>query len=455
MSSSFIGSKIAIITKSQCRYVGTIIGIDAQASSILLGNVKCFGTENRAGNFSNNQIAGTLVPIMQFANSDIEDLKIVDEEQIVDGQPKQQQQQQSSYPMSVLSSPPMPPPPPQKQSSIHDDPAIVSAVISTSNKDLPISSRLVNDLHQLKLSDDQHLKNLSKTEESRLRTDSGELGASWSLLSSSQWNNNTKSSSQQQQPSSNKSKFFDDFSLNTTDQLQSNRSQQRWPSNTHSTQTSRHQDSHYNEQEDDSGLPVRQPFFSNDRNYSQQQQQQQQNRYQNGNIYHQQRYFHNNNNNNNRRIQMNNYQRRPGDGNRETFHDNGNIYDDDFDFETNNRKFNKLISEDEFKEQSESSNQFLNFKHDSNLTNDYEPIYDKKKSFFDNIALEDTSNVSAPMYNYSRNQDTFGNDRNQRQKYRGNSSGGYRRSNYNNYRQQQRNDDFYYRQNNNGYHYRN
>ena len=26
MSSNFIGSKIAIITKSQCRYVGTIIG---------------------------------------------------------------------------------------------------------------------------------------------------------------------------------------------------------------------------------------------------------------------------------------------------------------------------------------------------------------------------------------------------------------------------------------------
>lgn len=26
MSSSFIGSKIAVITKSQCRYVGTIIG---------------------------------------------------------------------------------------------------------------------------------------------------------------------------------------------------------------------------------------------------------------------------------------------------------------------------------------------------------------------------------------------------------------------------------------------
>ncbi|CAF2585093.1 unnamed protein product [Rotaria sp. Silwood2] len=445
MSSSFIGSKIAIITKSQCRYVGTIIGIDSQASSILLGNVQCFGTENRGGNFSNNQIAGTIVPIMQFANSDIEDLKIVDEEQTVESQ----QQKSSSYSMPILSSPP-PPPPPQKQSSIHDDPAVVSAVISsTSNKDLSISNRLAHDLHRLNLSDDQHSKNLSKTEESRLRTSSGELAPSWPLLSSSKWENN-KSSSQQQ--SGNKSKFFDDFSLNTTEQLQSNRSQQRWPSNTHSTQTSRHQDNHFNEQEDDNnGLPVRQPFFSNDRNYSQHYQQQ--NRYQNGNIQqHQQRYFYNN-----RRTQMNNQPRRPGDGNnRETFNDNGNIYDDEFDFETNNRKFNKLTSEDEFKEQTELPNQFLHSKNDSNSTNDYEPIYDKKKSFFDHINLDDTSNVSGPMYNHFRNQDTFGNDRNQRQKYRGNFSGGYRRSNPNNYRQQQqRNDDFYYRQNDNGYHYRN
>ncbi|CAF1303221.1 unnamed protein product [Rotaria sordida] len=440
MSSSFIGSKIAIITKSQCRYVGTIIGIDAQASSILLGNVQCFGTENRGGNFSNNQMAGTIVPIMQFANSDIEDLKIVEDEKMIENQ--SQQQQHSSYSMPILSSPPVRAPPPlQKQPSIHDDPAIVSAVISTSNKDLSMSNRLMQSLHQLNLSDEQ-----SKTEESRRRSDSGELGTSWSLLSPSKWENNKSSSQQQQQQQSgNKSKFFDAFSLNTNDQLQSNRSQHQWPLNTHSTQTSRRQNSHYNEQEDDnSGLPVRQPFFSNDRTYSQQPQQ---NRYQNGNIQNQQRYFHNN-----RRIHMNNQQRRPGEGyNRETFHDNGNIYDDDFDFETNNRKFNKLISEDEFKEQSESSNQLFHSKQNSDLTSDYEPIYDKKKSFFDNIALEDASNVSAPMYNHVRNQDTFGNDRNQRQKYRGN----YRRSNHNNYRQQQRNDDFYYRQNNNGYHYRN
>jgi len=166
-------------------------------------------------------------------------------------------------------------------------------------------------------------------------------------------------------------------------------------------------------------------------------------------MHNQQRYFHNN-----RRPQMNNQQRRPGGGgNRETFYDNGNNYDDDFDFETSNRKFNKIASEDEFKQQSESPNEFLYSMNDSSLTTEYEPIYDKKKSFFDNITLDDTSDVQGPMYNRSRNQDTFGNDRNQRQRYRG--GGGYRRSN-NNYRQQQQqgNENFYYRQNNNGYHYR-
>lgn len=292
--------------------------------------------------------------------------------------------------------------------------------------------------------------------ESRLLTDSGEIGQPWSFLSSSKLDN-TKSSSQQQQQqqpqqSGSKSKFFDDFSKNTNEPLQSNRfQQQRWQPNTNSTQqTSRRQDFYNNEKNDESELPVRQPFFSNDRPFPQQQYQQ--NRYQNGNMQYQQRYFHNN-----RHMPRNNQQRRGGDSNRETFNDNGNSYDDEFDFESNNRKFNKLASEDEFKEQVELPDPVLLSKHDSDSA-EYQPIYDKKKSFFDSIASEDASNVSGPMYNRSRNQDTFGNDRNQRQRYRGNtggSGGGYRRSNYNNYRQQQGNDDFYYRQNNNGYQYRN
>jgi hypothetical protein len=160
---------------------------------------------------------------------------------------------------------------------------------------------------------------------------------------------------------------------------------------------------------------------------------------------------------------MNNQQRRPGGGgggNRETFYDNGNNYNDDFDFETSNRKFNKIVSEDEFKQQSESPNQFLYSNNEPGLTTEYEPLYNKKKSFFDNVTLEETSDVQTPMYNRSRNQDTFGNDRNQYQRNRGGGAyaGGYRRSNNNNnynYRQQQQgNENFYYRQNNNGYHYR-
>jgi len=158
---------------------------------------------------------------------------------------------------------------------------------------------------------------------------------------------------------------------------------------------------------------------------------------------------------NNRRTQMNNQQRRPGGGgNRETFYDNGNNYDDDFDFETSNRKFNKIASEDEFKQHSESPNQFLYSNDDPGLTTEYEPIYDKKKSFFDNTASEEITDGQGPMYNRTRNQDTFGYDRNQYQRNRG--GAGYRRPNYNNnnYRQQG-NENFYHRQNNNnGYNYR-
>ena len=433
-------------------------GIDAEASSIILGNVKCFGTENRGGNLSNGQPSMNNVPIMQFANSDIEDLKIVDEEhQSTDGSGKKQ----------PATSQPAPTPASQaKQASIHDDPAIVSAVMSSSKKDSSMSSRLLHDLHHLNLSDEQS-KNFSKKEgkctfnhtsvhqsylclfvyrlESRVRTDSGELGPSWSLLSPSKWTTHHSSIQAQQQPSGNKSKFFDDFTFNAGESSSSHRpqqQQQRWPSNNHSTQTSHRQYQHQND--DDSGLPVRQPFFSDEQSYPSQQ-----TRPQNG---HQQRNFYNN-----RRPQ----QRRPGGGNRETFYDNRNPYEDEFDFETSNRKFNKLSSEDEFKQQPDSTNQFLQPSMDDDLTADFKPLYDKKKSFFDNITAQETSDLPVPMYHRSRNQDTFGNsgnDRFQRQKYRGGGEGGYRRSNNQNYRQQQGNGDFNYRQqydnNQNGYHYR-
>ena len=184
---------------------------------------------------------------------------------------------------------------------------------------------------------------------------------------------------------------------------------------------------------------------SNDRSYPYPQQQQSSHRQPNGYI--QQRY---NPNNQRRSAPSNQQQRRPGGGNRETFLDNGNNYDDEFDFETSNQKFDKIASEDEFKQQSESSNQFLYHQPipHSGQTTDYEPIYDRKKSFFDQAAHEETSDVQAPMYNRTRNQDTFGYDRNQQQRYRGNATGGgYRRGNQQYH--QQGNENYSYRQNNN------
>lgn len=131
------------------------LGIDAQASSIILGNVKCYGTEHRGGNFVNNFMVGTVVPIMQFANSDIEDLKIDEDESVVE--------------KPVPVQPPVAPP--QRQPSIHDDPAIVQAVMSTTKKDLSTSNQLVNDLQQLNLSDEQQQqqsRNVPKTEGIRM-----------------------------------------------------------------------------------------------------------------------------------------------------------------------------------------------------------------------------------------------------------------------------------------------
>ena len=147
-------------------FIRSSSGIDAQTSSILLGSVICYGTESRPGNFVASQIAGTVVPIMQFANSDIEDLKIVDEEaslaQPVQQQPQQQQEQQKQQqqqPVPVVASPPAPPPPPPAPPSIHDDPAIVSAVISSSDSTQRLPPSKTNDVlhafHQMNLTDHQ------------------------------------------------------------------------------------------------------------------------------------------------------------------------------------------------------------------------------------------------------------------------------------------------------------
>ena len=301
--------------------------------------------------------------------------------------------------------------------------------------------------------------------ESRINSNSGELAPSWSLLSSSNWEHNNGQGISQQR-SGNKSKFFDDFisdKNNASNEHQFNRSQAR-SSNTHSTQTSRENGG---SQYDENGLPIRQPFFADDHSYPPQRQQRQQqpqqqyqqyqpqsNRYQNGNGYQQQqqqqqqRYFHNN-----RRPPMMNHARRMGGGgNRETFQNNPNDYDADFDFETSNLKFNKLTSDDEPKNPTE----FASPKQlDLESSSDYPTLYDKKKSFFDNLVLNEPSDGPAGhKFNRSKNSDTFGSDGYQRNNYRsngyGNTGGGYRRPN-NNYRERNNNNN---NNNSNGYRYR-
>lgn len=146
---------------------------------------------------------------------------------------------------------------------------------------------------------------------------------------------------------------------------------------------------------------------------------------------HNQRNFHNN-----YRGQRPFHQRRIGGfvgGNRETFQGFPDDIDDEFDFETSNSKFHKLTTDDEAKhENNVATNHSLPFKFDNDTTVEHPSVYDKKKSFFDNLAVSEQSEMPK--------------------------SHGYGRSTNNTYRQNQYgSDNFHYKQHNNNrnaYNYR-
>lgn len=125
-------------------------GIDQTTSSILLGTVTCFGTEDRPGNIITNQMVGTIVPIMQFANSEIADLQIVDDEYLAKELAKKQNQR--SVPVTPVA-------PTFVQPSIHDDPAIVSAVVNSASKqesssiNSNLSTQMMTAFNQMTLND--------------------------------------------------------------------------------------------------------------------------------------------------------------------------------------------------------------------------------------------------------------------------------------------------------------
>lgn len=123
-----------------------------------------------------------------------------------------------------------------------------------------------------------------------------------------------------------------------------------------------------------------------------------------------------------------NLNRRPN-GNRETFQTNVNEMGDDFDFESSNRNFQKLTSEnDKEQEKPIKTSQIQPVEQNqAAAANDFQPIYDKSRSFFDNSTTTNTTETS--KFNRVSNQDTFGSDGYSRRPYRG------RIQNFNNRRQ--------------------
>ncbi|KAL1923163.1 uncharacterized protein VTP21DRAFT_9539 [Calcarisporiella thermophila] len=103
MSSSFLGSKISLISRSQIRYVGILHSIDPEKSTVSLAQVRSFGTEGRKGNPAEEiPPSDNLFEFIVFRGADVVDLQ-------------------------VFESPAPPPPPPA--SLLPNDPAIVGASV--------------------------------------------------------------------------------------------------------------------------------------------------------------------------------------------------------------------------------------------------------------------------------------------------------------------------------------
>ncbi|KAF2204372.1 hypothetical protein GQ43DRAFT_429053 [Delitschia confertaspora ATCC 74209] len=107
--SEFIGSRISLISKSDIRYVGTLVEINSEASTVSLENVLSYGTEGRRGGKEEYAPSSHVYEQIVFRGSDVKDLRI--EEPAKENKP---------------SPPAMP-----------DDPAIIGGQQSQSHPDVP------------------------------------------------------------------------------------------------------------------------------------------------------------------------------------------------------------------------------------------------------------------------------------------------------------------------------
>ncbi|KAF2865607.1 Lsm14 N-terminal [Massariosphaeria phaeospora] len=74
--SDYIGSRISLISKSDIRYVGTLIDINSEASTVTLDNVRSFGTEGRRGGKDEYEPSDAVYEQIVFRGSDVKDLRI-------------------------------------------------------------------------------------------------------------------------------------------------------------------------------------------------------------------------------------------------------------------------------------------------------------------------------------------------------------------------------------------
>ncbi|TPX56556.1 hypothetical protein PhCBS80983_g04464 [Powellomyces hirtus] len=75
---AYIGSKISLISKSDIRYVGTLIEINQEQSTVSLQDVQSWGTEGRRGNPSEElPPSDEAYPYVVFRGSDVKDLHVM------------------------------------------------------------------------------------------------------------------------------------------------------------------------------------------------------------------------------------------------------------------------------------------------------------------------------------------------------------------------------------------
>ncbi|RKP06756.1 Lsm14 N-terminal, partial [Thamnocephalis sphaerospora] len=76
---TFVGSKIALISKSDVRYVGILHSISAEEATVSLEQVRCFGTEGRKANPTEELLASsTVYDFVVFRAGDIKDLTVLE-----------------------------------------------------------------------------------------------------------------------------------------------------------------------------------------------------------------------------------------------------------------------------------------------------------------------------------------------------------------------------------------